>query len=218
MGNVDLFELCETILKVQCKEWLLYWNQGIVYCSCGHLLRENQSSRGFLRWQLDLLSVPNYVIKKVRPHGNPRGKTEKQRKQLIAHNFTKRCVKKDFEGVHDRFQKDYKISWLATQNWSNWRNMHPDGRGGAERFHLSHVVRRNIWDFERPGLSLSTHLDEIQWWNSDQTSLTKMHRLHRESGEERFASIPFWQYQKWHPSSSSSSTSWWKWNGSWWSS
>ena len=30
-------------------------------------------------------------------------------------------------------------------------------------------------------------------------ALTKMHRLHRESGEERLAPIPFWQYQKWHP-------------------
>ena len=49
MGNVELFELCETIPKVQCKERLLYWNQGIVYCTCGHLLRENQSSRGILQ-------------------------------------------------------------------------------------------------------------------------------------------------------------------------
>ena len=27
MGNVELFELCETIPKVQCSECLLYWNQ-----------------------------------------------------------------------------------------------------------------------------------------------------------------------------------------------
>ena len=40
MGNAELFELCETIPKVQCKECLLYWNQGIVHCTCGHLLRE----------------------------------------------------------------------------------------------------------------------------------------------------------------------------------
>ena len=38
MGNVELFELCETTPKVQCSECLLYWNQGIVYCTCGHLL------------------------------------------------------------------------------------------------------------------------------------------------------------------------------------
>ena len=41
LGNVELFELCETIPKVQCSECLLYWNQGIVYCTCGHLLRGN---------------------------------------------------------------------------------------------------------------------------------------------------------------------------------
>ena len=40
MGNVELFELCETILEVQCSERLLYWNQAIVDCTCGHLLRE----------------------------------------------------------------------------------------------------------------------------------------------------------------------------------
>ena len=49
-------------------------------------------------------------------------------------------------------------------------------------------------------------------------ALTKLHRLHQESGEEQLAPIPYWQYQKWHPSSSSSSTSWWQWNDSWWSS
>ena len=38
MGNVELFELCETNPEVQCKERLLYWNQGIVHCTCGHLL------------------------------------------------------------------------------------------------------------------------------------------------------------------------------------
>ena len=47
---------------------------------------------------------------------------------------------------------------------------------------------------------------------------TKMHRLHRESEDERLAPIPLWQYQKWHSSSSSSSTSWWQWNDHWWSS
>ena len=96
MGNVELFELCETIPKVQCKECLLYWNQGIVYCTCGHLLRENQSSPSVFQWTLDLLSIPNYVIKKGRPHGNRHGKTEEQRNILIAQNLRKKCIKKRF--------------------------------------------------------------------------------------------------------------------------
>ena len=38
MSNVELFELCETIPKVQCSQCLLYWNQGVMYCTCGTLL------------------------------------------------------------------------------------------------------------------------------------------------------------------------------------
>ena len=38
LGNVDLFELCETIPKVQRSHCLLDWNQGIVYCTCGQWL------------------------------------------------------------------------------------------------------------------------------------------------------------------------------------
>ena len=34
MGNIELFELCETIPKVQCSECFLYWNQGVIYCTC----------------------------------------------------------------------------------------------------------------------------------------------------------------------------------------
>ena len=70
------------------------------------------------------------------------------------------------------------------------------------------------------GISLNTSgRNEPMKLRSDfSEALTKLHRLHRESGEKRLAPIPFWQYQKWHPSSSPSSTSWWQWNDSWWSS
>ena len=67
MGNVKLFELCETIPKVQCSECLLHWNQGIVYCTCGHLLVESESSQHFHQRRLDAFSIQNYVIKKDRP-------------------------------------------------------------------------------------------------------------------------------------------------------
>ena len=45
MGNVEPFELCVTIPEVQCSECLLYWNQGIVYCTCGHLLKESEAGK-----------------------------------------------------------------------------------------------------------------------------------------------------------------------------
>ena len=64
MGSVELFELCETIPKVQCSECLLYWNQGIVCCTCGHLLKESEASQHFHQWRLDAFSIENYVLKK----------------------------------------------------------------------------------------------------------------------------------------------------------
>ena len=64
MGNVELFELCETIPKVQCSQCLLHSNQGVIYCTCGHLLVESESSQNFNKLRLDALSVPHYVIKK----------------------------------------------------------------------------------------------------------------------------------------------------------
>ena len=78
LGNVELFELCETIPKVQCSLCLLFWNQGIVYCTCGQFLVDSESRRKSNKLRLDALSIPNYVIKKGRSHGARHGKTKEQ--------------------------------------------------------------------------------------------------------------------------------------------
>ena len=74
VGNVELFELFETDPKTQCNECLSYWSEGIVYCTCGHLLKETVANRSFIEYTLDLLSIPEYVIKKGRLHGHRCGK------------------------------------------------------------------------------------------------------------------------------------------------
>ena len=114
LGNVELFTLCETVPKVQCSQCLLYWNQEIVYCTCEQCLIESESSQNFSQWRLDALSIPHYVIKKGRPHGARHGKTDAQKEHFVAHNARKRCVKKNFDGIHDRFQRDpaYRDSQL----------------------------------------------------------------------------------------------------------
>ena len=121
LGNVELFELCETIPKVQYSHCLLYWNQGIVYCSCGQSLIDSEFKRKFNKLRLDALSIPNYVIKKGPNHGARHGKTEEQKKYHQAWNAWKRCCKKvdsqggHFTGIHDRFLRDpvYHESQLA---------------------------------------------------------------------------------------------------------
>ena len=125
LGNVEFFELCETTPKVQCSHCLLYWNQGVVYCTCGQCLIDSESRRNFNKLRLDALSIPNYVIKKGATHGARHGKTEVQREYHLAWNAWKRCCKKvdsqgeHFTGIHDRFLRDpvYRESQLAI-GWS----------------------------------------------------------------------------------------------------
>ena len=127
MGNVELFELCETTSTVQCSECLLYWNQGVIYCTCGHLLVESESSQKFSQWRLDALSIPHYVIKKVRPHGARHGKTDPQKEHFVAHNARKRCIRKNFDGIHDRFQRDPVDRDSQLKNWLDRGEVHRNG-------------------------------------------------------------------------------------------
>ena len=108
MGNVELFELFETDPKTQCKECLLYWSEGIVYCTCGHLLIEIVANRGFIEYTLDLVSIPEYVIKNGRPHGHRYGKTPEKKEYHLAHYFFQKkwCIKGRFTGIHDHFLRD----------------------------------------------------------------------------------------------------------------
>ena len=112
LGNVELFELCETIPKVQRSHCLLYWNQGIVYYTCGQSLIDSESERKFNKLRLDALSIPNYVIKKGPTHGARHGKTEEQKEYHQAWSAWTRCCKKvdsqggHFTGIHDRFLTD----------------------------------------------------------------------------------------------------------------
>ena len=54
---------------------------------------------------LDLFSIPNFYIRKARPHGHKYGK--KGCKEFhTAKQLQKRCRKKQYENIHDRFIRD----------------------------------------------------------------------------------------------------------------
>ena len=205
---------------MQCSECLLYWNQGIVCCTCGHLLKESEASQHFHQWRLDAFSIENYVIKKGRPRGARHGKTEAQKEHFIAHNARRRCLKKKFEGIHDRFLKDstyrdshLKIGWteetcIARDTSAQEKQSYCPLPEELERYQKNWYITLNKSGRNAP-MKLRSDFRE---------ALTNMHRLRRESGEERPEPIPLYQFQRWHSSSSSSSPSWWQWNEHWWSS
>ena len=63
LGKCELFELCGTTPKVPCSQCLLYWNQGIVSCTCGQCLIYSESS-AFLDHEVrDRDCIQPYLVK-----------------------------------------------------------------------------------------------------------------------------------------------------------
>ena len=117
VGNIELCELLETEPKTQCKACVSYWNIGMVYCTCGHFLhKETGVNRKFAKHTMDLLSVPEYVIKKRRPHGHRYGKKPGDKEYYLANQLKKKCQKREFQGIHDRFLHDQTFRIRMIEN------------------------------------------------------------------------------------------------------
>ena len=53
-GNTELCELLDMEPKAQCKVCLSYWDVGIVYCTCGHFLRNGtEENKKFVEYTMD---------------------------------------------------------------------------------------------------------------------------------------------------------------------
>ena len=106
-GNTELCELLDVEPKAQCKACLAYWDVGIVYCTCGHFLRDDTTeNKKYIKSVLDLFSIPNFYIRKGRPHGHRNGKKEGHQEYHTANQLQKKCKKRQFLSIHDRFIRD----------------------------------------------------------------------------------------------------------------
>ena len=156
LGNVELFELCETVPKVQCSRCLLYWNQGMICCTCEQFLVESESRRKFHKLRLDALSIPHYVIKK--------GRCQSTRK-----NWRTERVPYSLECVEEMLQKSWlskctlqrysrplsqrpSLSWITTPNWLDRAKVHRDGRTGKTKSHVP-LLYRGIQEIPRTMVS-----------------------------------------------------------------
>ena len=100
-GNTELCEIVDVEPKSQCRACLTYWDVGIVYCTCGHFLRDEKTENlKYISSVLDLFSIPNFYIRKGRPHGHRYGK-KGCKEYHTANQLQKRCRKKQYENIHD---------------------------------------------------------------------------------------------------------------------
>ena len=76
-GNTELCEIINVEPKSQCRACLTHWSAGIVYCTCGHLMKDDTTeNKKYISSVLDLFSIPNFYIRKGRLHGHRYGKAQ----------------------------------------------------------------------------------------------------------------------------------------------
>ena len=209
-GNIELCELLDVESKAQCKECLSYWDVGIVHCTCGHFLQAGtEENKQFVKFTLDLFSIPNYYIKKGRPHGHRYGKEREDHEYFIANQLKKKCKKREFLSIHGRFIRDEKFR----------KNMIELGRSEeicremdklANEDHTHHItpdeirIYRNNWRIRSNIVSSDTM--PVRHRADFKQALTTLRQLKNQEDTA--------YYQNWQ----SSSSSWWNWQESWWHS
>ena len=106
-GNTELCEIVDVQPKSQCRACFTHWSAGIVYCTCGHLMKDDTTeNKKYISSVLDLFSIQNFYIRKGRPHGHRYGKAPGCKEYHTANQLQKRCRKKKYDNIHDRFIRD----------------------------------------------------------------------------------------------------------------
>ena len=152
----------------------------------------------------------NYYIKKGRHHGHRYGKKTGDCEYYIANSLKKKCKKKFYLGIHDRFIRDEKFR----------KNMFDTGRTEemcrqmddlADEDHTHHLTLEEIRDCR------------VNWWiRSNKVGSDTMPIRHRSDFKQALSTLRQLKdkedaahQQRW---SQSYSSSWWNWQEFWWHS
>ena len=92
-GNTELCEILDVEPKAQSKACVAYWDAGM----CGHFLRDDTTeNKKYIKSVLDLFSIPNFYIRKGRPHGHRYGNKEGDKEYHTANQLQKKCRKRGY--------------------------------------------------------------------------------------------------------------------------
>ena len=106
-GNTEICELVNPDPKWQCKFCLNHCSTGVIYCECGRLMtKDSAENRQYISGILDTFSIPNFYIRKNRPRGHRYGKSQGCKEYFTANQLAKKCRKKKYDSIHDRFIRD----------------------------------------------------------------------------------------------------------------
>ena len=211
-GNIEISEIVNTEPKLQCKFCLNHCNPGIIYCVCGRLMVEDSGEhRKYMSSTLDSFSIANFYIRKDRPRGHRYGKAPGCKEYHTAHQLAKKCRKKGYDSIYDRYMRD-KAFRSAMIEHSRTEQVIIEMDNLANENHSFRVSKNEI-EFYRKNWWLHSNVarDEtmpIRHETGFKEALSTMQRLKRAEDKKKQDTTP-------QPSSSSSS---WHWQSSWWES
>ena len=109
-GNTELCEIINVEPKLQCKVCLKHCSTGVIYRTCGQLMTEDSAeNKKYISAVLDTVSIPNFYIRKGRPHGHRYGKAPGCKEYYTANQLARRCRKKKYDSIHDRCIRDKNL-------------------------------------------------------------------------------------------------------------
>ena len=207
-GNTELCEIVDVEPKLQCKACLTHWSTGIVYCTCGHLMKDNTTeNKKYISSVLDLFSIPNFYIRKGRPHGHRYGKALGCKEYHTANQLKKRCRKKKYDNIHDRFIRDKFFRKTMIELGRSEEIILEMDRLASEDH--SHIATKEEIDVYRGN-----------WWiRSNVVNFDTMPTRHQPDFKKALSTLYRLKqvedkvhYDNW----SQSSSSWWQWQTNWW--
>ena len=211
-GNIEISEIVNTEPKWQCKFCLNHCNPGIIYCVCGRLMTtDSAENRKYMSSTLDSFSIANFYIRKDRPRGHRYGKAPGCKEYHTAHQLAKKCRKKGYDSIYDRYIRD-KAFRSAMIEHSRTEQVILEMDKLANEDH-SYKVSKNEIEFYRGNWWLHSNVARddtmpVRHEPGFKEALSTMQRLKRAEDKKK-------QEATTQPSSSSSS---WHWQSSWWES
>ena len=166
---------------------------------------------------MDLLSLPEYVIKKGRPHGHRYGKKPGDKEYYRADQLKKKCKKKKFQRIHDRFLLD-RVRMIEHHRDEEVCRRWDVLADEDHTYHLSeqeYFYYKNKWWLHSKKQGSNTL--PLRHRKDFKQALSTLERLQQEAGEEPYVLNLLLQTQTMAVAQSSSST-FWNWQDSWWSS
>ena len=214
-GNIEISEIVNTEPKLQCKFCLNHCNPGIIYCVSGHLMVEDSGEhRKYMLSALNSFTIGNFYVRKDRPRGYRYGKAPGCKEYYTAHQLAKKCRKKGFDSIYDRYIRDKLFRSNMIDHGRTEKviidmdNLANENRSFKVSQNEIDYYRQNWWVHSNVVHDDKRNTPPIRYESGFKEALSTMQCLKRAEDKKKQDTTP-------QPSSSSSS---WQWQSSWWES